>query len=145
MDVLLSVAGTIVLQSYSASRVSCRNGINADGYVPEGGRSSRRITGKQEWSDHQKQKPNQHPIASDVDNLGIIFGKVGVQVAGMALLWYMSSRMVFYALKGNDRVMQEAAKVSLKSKLPHRSDIDMEKLRLSTHEIVVASVRDAVL
>lgn len=142
MDVLISVAGTIFLQNYRGLRVSCRNGINADGYVPEGSGAARRNTGQQ-WAEHQKQRPSQHPTASDVDSLGLLVGKVGVQIAGMALVSYISARMFQYAMKGSDRMLQESAKDSLKCKLPHRSDIDIDKLSLDSHEIMVSMVRDS--
>lgn len=140
MDVLLSVAGTILLQNYQGLRVSCRNGINADGYVPEGSGAARRNTGQQ-WAEHQKQRPSQHPTASDVDSLALLIGKVGIQIAGMALVSYMSARMFQYAVRGSDRMLQESAKDSLKCKLPHRSDIDIDKLSLDSHEIMVSMVR----
>lgn len=57
----------------------------------------------------------------------------------MAVVSYVSARMFNYAL--SDRDTQERARGLLKSKLPHRADIDMDKLCLTAHEIHVASVR----
>lgn len=136
MDVVLGILVPIALQNRSSSRAKCLSNITADGYVPPNGSTSKGL-------DHQLQQRSrlQQQNPPENETIGTVLTKATFQLAGMVMMSYLSARIVQYAFQGRERETQQSARKLLKSKLPQRSDIDIDSLHLTMHEISVTMVR----
>lgn len=136
MDAVLSVVGSSVLQGLTVSCDNLRGGITADGYVPKGARGSRRLPSKRPPEGVLR---NEHDSAGSEGVVTVLAG-LGIQLAGIAAVLYMSARVTNYMMKLKERELQQSVKNLLRAKLPGRHDLDIDSLQLNSHEISVVSV-----